>query len=122
MNPITLPARDPTSAPNPTFVRLLNAALPVLWDGVGSRYDKLDLDRGRFYERYICLAIVEGQRGGDLDRDDWSELTRLIDQRLDGSTFDGWAWRRQGVDEMETVRIQAGRIAWIHDLVAEFGG
>lgn len=117
---ITLPPRDPASEPNPAFVRLLNTALPYLWDGVGDRYGMFDADRERFQERYICLALMEGNPG-DVPYWDRVDLTGLIEQRLDGFTFDGWACR-QGVDDLDTVRTQAGRRAWMLDLIAEFGG
>lgn len=117
---ITLPPRDPASGPNPLFVQLLNAALPFLWDGVGDRYGVFDAERARWQEKYLCLAILEGKPD---DVPNWIrvDLTDLIDQRLGGSTFEGWACK-QGVDELDTVRIQAGRKAWVLDLIEEFGG
>lgn len=110
---IKLPARDPASQPNAVFVQMLNGALPFLWDGTGG----LSSAEGRGLEQYICLAISKGAPNG-MPRGVWVELCQLVDDRLDGSTFGVWA-EMQG--KFTPAQVQAGRKAWILDLINEFG-
>lgn len=77
-----------------------------------------DAERGRYLERYICIAVIEGAPD-EFERSDWRPLTMLLEARLEGQTFEGWA-HEQGVFDMPS--IQAGRKAWVLDLIAEFGG
>lgn len=113
MSPITLPARASEPVPNPEFVYLLEAALHVLWDGNGKR-DIL----GPTPEMFICLAIDEAAPE-DIPRYVKHELHSLIEERLNDGTFCVWA-HEQGVFDMPS--IQAGRKAWVLDLITEFGG
>jgi hypothetical protein len=111
INPIKLPASDPASTPNNDYVTLLEAALPLIWDGVGER----DMF-GPTPERYICLAIGEGAPA-DTPRSVQSALMGLIESRLDDDTFDLWAHNQ---DVWDDPSIQAGRRAWVLDLAGEF--
>lgn len=111
MNPIKLPARSCKPKPNPDFVLLLENALPLLWSGVGKRNWGIAAS-----ERYICLAICEGAPE-DMCRITRGELIDLIEARIEDGTFDTWAHSQEVYD---TPSIQAGRRAFVLDLIEEF--
>lgn len=92
-------------------MHLLSNALFHLWDGRCER----DI-YGNIHEKFICLAIIEGAPD-DVDKEDVRALTGLIEDRLDDATFDYWA-EAHGVTDLPS--IQAGRRAWVRDLIEEF--
>lgn len=101
-----IPARDPNSTSNPEFVKALQDGLPKLWDGTGVVWDG-------YSEEYICSTI------------DNLKLQRLIESRLykkgaeAAITYRGWA-KRFSNKEFTSEELQAGRKAWMLDLIEEF--
>lgn len=115
MSTMPLPPRDPNSQPDPEFVQALNRALPFLWDGEGERFDV----RGRDQEEFICLA-VSAAAPEDTPASDVRHWQAVVEGRLQAlgcCTFYSWA-RDHGV--YDSPSIQAGRRAWMLDLVDEF--
>lgn len=93
--------------PNPDFAQKLSAGLDLLWDGTPGVYDK---------ERFICHTL----RGLGC----W-KLQQLIEDRLGRTrlsripkTYGGW------IEELDSEytdqEIQAGRKAWMLDMIQEF--
>lgn len=103
---VITPPRDPDSLPNAEFVEDLQNGLTLLWDGTGERPSPMN---GRC-EEYICHTLHSNL------------LRQIIDHRLRGGyyTYRTWCEARLIRHEMPSVEIQAGRKAWMLDLIEEF--
>ena len=93
------------------MVKQLKKAKDNLWDGKEKNSDK---------ERFVCLAILFSKSVYDKPR--YSRLLRdEIARRLECKTLSTWL-NHQGVsyDDMTVERLQAYRLAWINNMIAEF--
>jgi hypothetical protein len=104
-NTLPIPPRDPNSKPNAEFVKDLKAGLRQLWNGRSS-------NRG-LKEEFICFTLNN------------SDLRRIIESRLlhYGActyTYGNWVRYIINVEEIATRKLQAGRKAWMLDLIEEF--
>lgn len=102
MKAIPFPARGENSVPNPKFVKALQNGLTRLWDGVSSAYPL----QGQ--NEYICNAL----------RYVSDDLTKLISIRLDYVTYAYWL--KENSHYCTEAEVQAGRKAWMLDLIEEF--
>lgn len=112
-----IPARSGDSQPNAAYVTLLSAARNFLWDGRG---DCPESKNGA-----ICFALdmaVKRQRKLCKLKERRGELKAIICSRLDRAGFyQTWVWKEHKV-QSNRVDWQAGRLAWINDMILEFGG
>jgi len=77
---------------------------------------------------YICIALLDARKNGDITRDQWTCATDVISNRLGGpgstyGTVTSWLRARIGhqeVDRASDVQIQAYRHAWLDQLIKEF--
>lgn len=112
-----IPPRPGDSLPNAAYVTLLSAAREFLWDG---REDYSDLKSGA-----VCYALdmaVKRRRGLCKLKVQRGELKDIICSRLGRAGFyQGWIWQEHKVQGTRA-DWQAGRLAWINDMIVEFGG
>lgn len=103
------PKRDPNLEPNAEFVKELKNGLLFLWDGCG---DIRPCGEKGGLQEYICYTI------------DSAVLKGIIQERLICGTYRNWRERNEkqlysnGLISYKV--IQAGRKAWMLDLIEEF--
>lgn len=110
MNALPIPARDPNSTPNPLFVKVLKTGLRKLWM---ARYRSRGC--GKKHE-FICNAVNN------------IELQKVIGKRLGLAsesgfmrrTYGGWIRNMLNTGYIPLRELQAGRKAWMLDLIEEF--
>lgn len=101
------------------ILRALKAARPLIWNGKGPSPDASETNTNP----YICDAILQAFRNGDITDDEKQAAKDLINDRINHRfSLKEWLELDCGIhrSEITPARVQAHRIAWVDQLIAEF--
>lgn len=101
------------------ILRALQAARPLIWDGTGPEPASIGANK----TIYICDALLHAHTNGAIKECDFRRAKDLINERINHRfSLTQWLVEDAGVpcEDITPARLQAHRIAWVDQLIAEF--